>query len=195
MNRNQPKQCRADREFLTGHDVVNSAAPWKSAGAGAAKVAEPSRLHRVSLPTRRPSPCRRDVCAALAPVPSRRSAGVPARRNIRRRHGSRTANAPFHEPPLRIADFPVGVSGRLENRRYGAMPVHGPDARPLLEVEAHHEPRSSRRKEAHSTFRTGDQSLLTSAATVQGFKARTCWGNSHPSNILRPGTGALRTPC
>ena len=150
MNRNQPKQCRADREFLTGHDAANSAAPWKSAGAGAAKVAEPSRLHRVSLPTRRPSPCRRDVCAALAPVPSRRSAGVPARRNLRWRYGSRTANTP------------------------------------------HHKPRSSRRKEAHSFFRTGDQSLLTSAATVQGFKTRTCWGNSHPSNVSAPGDG--RTP-
>ena len=34
------------------------------------------------------------------------------------------------------------------------------------------EPRSSRRKEAPSELREDDQSLLTSAATVQGFYAR-----------------------
>jgi hypothetical protein len=40
----------------------------------------------------------------------------------------------------RDADFPVGASRRLENRRYEAARVHGTDARPVLEVGAHHEP-------------------------------------------------------
>ncbi len=43
-----------------------------------------------------------------------------------------------------------------------------------------HEPRSSRRKEAHSESGDRSQSLLTSAATVQGFQARTCSGKSPP---------------
>ena len=43
------------------------------------------------------------------------------------------------------------------------------------------EPRSSRREEAHSISGEGSQSLLTSAATVQGFKARSLGsGNSVP---------------
>jgi hypothetical protein len=45
-----------------------------------------------------------------------------------------------------------------------AIPVHGPDARPMLEVEAPHEPCGSRRESASSEIR-GSQSRLTSAAT------------------------------
>src|SRR5881628_3614361 len=50
-----------------------------------------------------------------------------------------------------------------------------------LEVPPTHEPfvRSSRRKEAQTSWAQGDQSLLTSAATVQGLNARRfAWGNS-----------------
>src|SRR5437870_4150062 len=53
----------------------------------------------------------------------------------------------------------------------------------ILEVFPPHEPfvRSSRRKEAQASWAQGDQSLLTSAATVQGLNAgRFAWGNSLP---------------
>src|SRR5712691_8717988 len=42
---------------------------------------------------------------------------------------------PSREPCHRNADFPVGASRRLENRRYEAERVHGPDARLMLAVE------------------------------------------------------------
>jgi len=49
-----------------------------------------------------------------------------------------------------------------------------------------HEPRSSRREEAHSFSGEGSQSLLTSAATVQGFNARRlAWENSLPDGTPR----------
>ncbi len=47
-----------------------------------------------------------------------------------------------------------------------------------------HEPGSSRRKEAHSKSGDRSQSLLTSAATVQGLQARTCSGKSLPNGRL-----------
>jgi hypothetical protein len=50
--------------------------------------------------------------------------------------------------------------------------VHGPNARPFSGLKAPHEPRSSRREEARSFSHAGSQSLLTPAATVQGFNAR-----------------------
>ncbi len=48
-----------------------------------------------------------------------------------------------------------------------------------------HEPRSSRRKEAHSFSGKGSQSLLTSAATVQGFKARNLGSRNSFKDWLR----------
>src|SRR6266511_1354202 len=48
-----------------------------------------------------------------------------------------------------------------------------------------HEPRSSRREEAHSSSGKGSQSLLTSAATVQRFNARRfAWENSFKGGTL-----------
>ena len=44
----------------------------------------------------------------------------------------------FLEPRRRNADFPVGASRRLENRRYEVERVHGHVARPMSEVEALH---------------------------------------------------------
>ena len=42
----------------------------------------------------------------------------------------------------------------------------------LLDVKDSHKPRHSRREEAHCILNIGSQSLLTSAATIQGFHAR-----------------------
>src|SRR5213594_1923478 len=67
-----------------------------------------------------------------------------------------------------------------------------------LEVPPTHEPfvRSSRRKEAQTSWAQGDQSLLTSAATVQGLNARRfAWGNSfHEPPLTRP-SATLSPPC
>ena len=46
----------------------------------------------------------------------------------------------FHEPHCCNADFPVGASRRLENRRYEAERVHSSDACPTLEFETPSEP-------------------------------------------------------
>jgi len=54
----------------------------------------------------------------------------------------------FHEPCRRNADFRVGASRRLKNRRYKAERVHGTDARPILEVEALYEPFMRKRQRA-----------------------------------------------
>ncbi len=79
---------------------------------------------------------------------------------------------PFHEPAVGGAAF----QGRAPAARPGFM---APMRVRSLEVEAPHEPRSSRREEAHSSSGKGSQSLLTSAATVQGFNApRFPWENS-----------------
>ena len=51
------------------------------------------------------------------------------------------------------------------------------------------EPRSSRREEAHSNLGEASESLLTSAATVQGFNTRMLSGNSH---FARRGEGRKR---
>ena len=48
------------------------------------------------------------------------------------------------------------------------------------------EPRSSRREEAHSISGEGSQSLLTSAATVQGFDTQMRSGLSQPSTLNFP---------
>src|SRR5437867_3081097 len=50
--------------------------------------------------------------------------------------------------------------------------VHGPNSRPNVGGSPPPEPRSSRRKEAHSISGEGSLSLLTSAATVRRLKAR-----------------------
>src|SRR5439155_12777070 len=57
-----------------------------------------------------------------------------------------------------------------------------------------HEPRSSRRKEAHSSPTRPYQSRLTSAATVQGFKARKfSWDSTHePPRERRHPAGEFR---
>src|SRR2546429_3411927 len=47
-----------------------------------------------------------------------------------------------------------------------------------------HEPRSSRREEAPTSFSRNRMSLLTSAATVQGFNARNLSGRLHRCNLL-----------
>jgi len=49
-----------------------------------------------------------------------------------------------------------------------------------------HKLRSSRRKEAHSISSQGSWSLLTSAATVQGFNARQEWASGLPMNRPTP---------
>ena len=73
----------------------------------------------------------------------------------------------------------VGGEGRGEVEFSSAAPRPVPP----------HEPRSSRREEAHSNLVEGSQSLLTSAATVQGFNTRTLSGNSLPAPAIA-GRGA-----
>ena len=55
-----------------------------------------------------------------------------------------------------------------------------------------HEPPSSRREEAHSISAEGSSSLLTSAATVQGFNAQNLSGQSLPKTPVTAGTAALQ---
>src|SRR5213594_824419 len=100
----------------------------------------------------------------------------------------------FHEPHPLIPSFsPSGGEGAQLVRRSlgeGGRAVEGDSDRfmasirvRILEVFPPHEPfiRSSRRKEAQASWAQGDQSLLTSAATVQGLNAgRFAWGNSLP---------------
>jgi len=118
---------------------------------------------------------------------------------------------PTHEPPKdrQVLDCasPLALwlqpGGRIEKRqRTGAVqdaracgrrfmvPMRGPKT-----VEAPHEPRSSGRESAHP-FGQGTQSRLTSAATVQGFKARISSGNSHPGPLpLGEGATSVGPAC
>ena len=66
----------------------------------------------------------------------------------------------------------MGPSGQPGGAAASPCQVHGPNARPFSGLKAPHEPRRSRREEARSFSHIGSQSLLTSAATVQGFNAR-----------------------
>ena len=107
-----------------------------------------------------------------------------------------SGTATLHEPPgvrpssgaethpQSLAEERAEAAGRshLAAPGDGRTPVQGPDARPKLEVEAPHEPplRSSRR---------GDQSLVTSAATVQGFKVRKVSSRNSHADPLAGGPG------
>ena len=60
---------------------------------------------------------------------------------------------PSHEPGLRsrrCETAEIGAAGRIRQFTLVATRVQGPDARPKLEVEAPHEPRSSGRESAPS---------------------------------------------
>ena len=90
----------------------------------------------------------------------------------------------FHEP-----DLGAPASSRRVSKREKPTPTRRQDAGapgfmvPLhakKRKEAPHEPRSSRREEAHFNLGEESQSLLTSAATVQGFNMGMPSGNSLP---------------
>jgi len=78
-----------------------------------------------------------------------------------------------------IDRFLLAVLGAWRDR-LACCPLEPDQPQPCFEQPLH-EPRSSRREEAHSFSGKGSQSLLTSAATVQGFNARRlAWENSLP---------------
>src|ERR1043165_7071948 len=77
---------------------------------------------------------------------------------------------PFHEPRSRRhkeADFERDAVALLLT---SSATVHGPDARPMLEVETSHEPGSRRPWSAH--FEPGRRRRRLMSATIQGLKAR-----------------------
>ena len=63
-------------------------------------------------------------------------------------------------------------------------PLRGRRSSPRLhsEIAEHRCPPSSRGRESAPSSAEGDQRRLTSAATVQGFKAQVLSGNSHPQH-------------
>jgi hypothetical protein len=79
---------------------------------------------------------------------------------------------------LMVCAFDLNGSAResqaLMAKKIGVMPFtnNAGGARHSVRAGPPHEPRSSRRKEARIAYIRNRMSLLTSAATVQGFKAR-----------------------
>jgi hypothetical protein len=92
-------------------------------------------------------------------------------------------NRPFHEPLLWSAAFtPLQLwklaTLRVAKRHKCRAPVHGPDARPILAVEAPHEPTFPRRTNFCCICNKSSSGL------VRGFKVRSfAWGNSHPDPL------------
>ena len=96
---------------------------------------------------------------------------------------------PTHEPERRAPPRLVGASasGLAETVLGAPLRFRGTNRDGSRAVESLHEPRSSRRKEALTFFVRKIMSLLTSAATVQGFNARNfCSGNSLPAQAGSP---------
>ena len=108
-----------------------------------------------------------------------------AERGVRRTNRSNVQTTKRFGLLQPLSECAVAATGFQHSR----APVQGPDSRPIVGVSPTHKPRSSRRKEPHSILAETSQSLLTSAATVQGFRANRdskSWTESRCRDTLQP---------